>query len=60
MTSRSAHWRRFVNDERGFSGVTTYVGTTMAISLPLGLIFYTIYVSLCDGGRYANYVLGLF
>lgn len=60
MTSWTQHWRRFLRDERGFSGVSTYVASTMAISLPLGFMFYQMYLSLCDGGRYANYLLGLF
>ncbi len=41
-------------------GVTSYIASTMAIALPLGIILFGVYDALCDAGRYANFVLGLF
>lgn len=50
----------FLRDESGAYASTSYIAATVAISIPLGLMFLSIYESLCDGGRYANYLIGLF
>lgn len=53
--------RSFFQDEAGaIYGSTSYVTTTVAVSVPLGLMFYSIYDALCTAGRYTNFMLGLF
>jgi len=53
--------RTFLREETGsIGGATSYMASTMAIALPLGIILFGIYEALCDAGRYTNFVLGLF
>jgi hypothetical protein len=61
MRQRPGSIAAFIQDESGaIYGAASYMAATMAISLPLGLMFYAIYDTLCDAGRYTNFVLGLF
>jgi hypothetical protein len=61
MTEGMPGVREFLSDESGaIYGATSYMTATMAISIPLGLILYAVYDALCDAGRYANFVIGLF
>jgi hypothetical protein len=52
--------RAFFLDEAGALPITVgYLMVTMAVSIPLGLALYSIYVSLCVGGEKASFLLGL-
>lgn len=51
--------REFLQEEQGY-GAINFLAATMAISIPFGLMFYSIYDALCDAGRYASFLLGLF
>jgi len=53
-------WAFLCDEEGALYGVASYMAATTAISIPLGLLFYTFYGSLCDAGRYANFIIGLF
>jgi hypothetical protein len=64
MTARIDHPSRglyaFFQEEDGGTGAVNFMAATMAISIPFGLMFYSIYDALCDAGRYASFLLGLF
>lgn len=57
---QAAMWAFLCDEEGALYGVASYMAATTAISIPLGLLFYTFYGSLCDAGRYANFIIGLF
>lgn len=51
----------FAGDERGeIAPVTSFLMTTLSISIPMGYMFLRIYFSMCDAGRQANLLIGLF
>lgn len=61
MELRPGSIRAFLWDEAGaLYGSYGFIAVTITISIPLGLMFYSIYDSLCAAGRYANFILGLF
>ena len=61
MTPRSGSLHAFWQDARGeIYATTSYLITTLSVSIPLGLVLYGIYDTLCSAGRYTNFVLGLF
>lgn len=61
MTPQAGSLSAFWQDDRGeLYATTSYLVTTLAVSIPLGLLFYAIYDTLCSAGRYTNFVLGLF
>lgn len=39
---------------------TSFLILTLALSIPLGFVCMRIYFALCDGGRLANTLIGLF
>ncbi len=53
--------RGFLRDEAGNAYVTTsFLMVTLMVSIPLGMMFYSIYGALCRAGYSANLILGLF
>lgn len=61
MEPRAGSLHAFWRDDRGaLYATTSYLVTTVAVSLPLGLMLYAVYDTLCAAGRYTNFVLGLF
>lgn len=61
MKPHAGSLHSFWQDERGaLYATTSYVVTTVAVSIPLGLLLYAVYDTLCAAGRYTNFVLGLF
>lgn len=61
MRIRTDSLKAFWRDERGEAYVAhSYLGAALAISIPLGLMFYSIYESMCSAGRYADFMLALF
>lgn len=61
MTPRARSLHAFWQDNSGeLYASTSYLLTTLAVSVPLGLGFYAIYDALCSAARSTNFVLGLF
>lgn len=53
--------RQFWEEEAGaIYPTTSFLMATLVIAIPLGMMFLAIYDSLCEGGRQANLLLGLF
>src|SRR4051794_26237400 len=53
----SSFWR----EERGdLHPTTSLLVSTLAIAIPLGLMLWAIYGSLCESGRQANLMIGIF
>lgn len=51
----------FASDEQGeIAPVTSFLMATLSISIPMGYMFLRIYFSMCDAGRQANLLIGLF
>lgn len=52
---------RFWRDEAGdIYPTTSFLMSTLVIAIPLGLMLWTMYGSLCSAGRQGNLILGLF
>jgi hypothetical protein len=53
--------RRFWREEEGdIYPTTSLLMSTLVIAIPLGLMLWAIYGSLCEAGRHANLIIGLF
>lgn len=61
MTQPLVSLEAFLKDEEGaVHGAIGYMAATLIVSVPLGLMFLSIYEALCSAGRYSNFILGLF
>ena len=53
--------RQFWAEESGaIYPTTSFLMATLVIAIPLGMMFLAMYDSLCEGGRQANLLIGLF
>jgi hypothetical protein len=39
--------------------ITSFLMTTLTVSIPIGYMFISIYSSMCDAGRLANLLIGI-
>lgn len=59
--NRKVSLRQFWIEEAGaIYPATSFLMATLVIAIPLGMMFLSMYESLCEGGRQANLLIGLF